>query len=94
MQSPQVTDVGLPAGGTPSTLACRERDDPVETTEAHRAVDKWGVVMDYEKMKALMEASRAESAAPRKAQVKEFPKPDSQPDWKYPGSARKEQIAA
>ncbi len=29
--------------------------------------------MNYEKMKALMEASRDESAAQRKAQVKEFP---------------------
>jgi hypothetical protein len=29
--------------------------------------------MDYEKMKALMEASREESADQRKAQVKEFP---------------------
>jgi hypothetical protein len=50
--------------------------------------------MDYEKMKALLEASREESAAQRKAQVKEFPKPGSQPDWKYPGSVREKQIAA
>jgi len=40
--------------------------------------------MDYEKMKALM----------GKAQVKEFPKPDSEPDWKYLDSVREEQIAA
>ena len=52
------------------------------------------VVMDYEKMKALMEASREESLAQRKAQVKEFPKPDSRPDWKYLDYVRKEQIAA
>jgi hypothetical protein len=35
--------------------------------------------MDYEKMKALMETSREASA--RTAQVKEFPKPESEPDW-------------
>jgi len=52
------------------------------------------VVMDYEKMKALMEASRDDSAAQHLAHVKEFPKPDSQPDWKYLGSVRKEQMAA
>jgi hypothetical protein len=42
--------------------------------------------MDYEKMKALMEASREESAVqhmPKK--VKAFPQPDSWPDWKYLG---------
>jgi hypothetical protein len=50
--------------------------------------------MDYEKMKALMETSREESAAQRKSQVKEFPKPDSEPDWKYLDSVREEQIAA
>jgi hypothetical protein len=52
------------------------------------------VVMDYEKMKALMEASREESPAPRKPQVKEFPTPDSTPDWKWMDSVRKERIAA
>ena len=52
------------------------------------------VVMDYEKMKALMEASREESLAQRKPQVKEFPKPESEPDWKYLDSVREEQIAA
>ena len=41
------------------------------------------VGMDYEKMKALMETSREESAAQRKSEVKEFPKPDSTPDWGY-----------
>ena len=50
--------------------------------------------MNYEKMKALMESSRDESAAQRKAQVKEFPKPDSRPDWKYLDYVAKERIAA
>jgi len=50
--------------------------------------------MDYEKMKAFMEANRAPSSVQRKAQVKEFPKPESTPDWKYLDSVRKEQIAA
>ena len=50
--------------------------------------------MDYEKMKALVEASRDESAAQRKAQVKEFPKPDSEPDWKYQVQVPKERMAA
>jgi hypothetical protein len=49
--------------------------------------------MNHEKMKALMEASRDESAAQHKAQVKGFPKPESTPDWKYLDSVRKEQIA-
>ena len=52
------------------------------------------VVMDYEKMKALMEASREESLVHRRAQVKEFPKPDSKPDWKYLDSLQEEKIAA
>jgi hypothetical protein len=51
--------------------------------------------MNYEMMKALMETNREESVAPRKAQVKEFPKPDSDPDWKAQSNdAAKEQIAA
>ena len=51
--------------------------------------------MDFEKMKALMETSREESAAQRKPQVEEFPKPDSGPDWTYLGhDAAKERIAA
>jgi hypothetical protein len=41
--------------------------------------------MDFEKMKALMEASHDESAALRKPELKEFPKPDSRPDWTYLG---------
>lgn len=49
--------------------------------------------MDYEKMKALMEASREESLAQRRTQVKEFPKPASKPDWKWLDSVRKEQTA-
>jgi hypothetical protein len=51
--------------------------------------------MDFEKMKALLEASREESAAQRKPQVQEFPKPDSGPDWTYlADDATKERIAA
>ena len=50
--------------------------------------------MDFEKMKALVEASREESAAQRKPQVKEFPKPDSRPDWKYLDHLAKDRIAA
>jgi hypothetical protein len=51
--------------------------------------------MDYDKMKALMEASRGELAAQRKAQVEEFPKPDSGPDRTCRGyDAAKERIAA
>ena len=51
--------------------------------------------MDFEKMKALMEASREESAAQRKSQVKGFPKPDSRPDRTYLGyDVAKERFAA
>jgi hypothetical protein len=51
--------------------------------------------MDYENMKALMETSREESAAQRKSQVKEFPKPDSGPDRTYLGyEVPKERFAA
>ena len=52
------------------------------------------VVMDYDKMKSLMETSREESTAQRKPQVKEFPKPDSRPDWKYLDHIAKERMAA
>ena len=46
-------------------------------------------------MKALMETSREESTAQRKPQVKEFPKPDSGPDWTYLDyDTAKERIAA
>jgi hypothetical protein len=39
--------------------------------------------MDYEKLNALMEASREESALQRRPEVKEFPKPESRqvPGW-------------
>jgi hypothetical protein len=51
--------------------------------------------MGFEKMTALMEASREESAAQRKPQVEEFPKPDSGPDRPYLGyDAAKERITA
>jgi len=45
-------------------------------------------------MKALVEASREEPAAQRKPEVKEFPKPDSRPDWKYLDHLAKDRIAA
>ena len=48
--------------------------------------------MDYEKMKALLETSREESTAQGKPEVKEFPKPDARPDWKY--LVAKDRIAA
>jgi hypothetical protein len=50
--------------------------------------------MDYEKMKALLETSREESAGQGKPEVKEFPKPDSRPDWKYLDQLAKDRIAA
>ena len=50
--------------------------------------------MDFEKMKALMETSRRESAGQGKPEVKEFPKPDSMPDWKYLDHLAKDRIAA
>jgi hypothetical protein len=50
--------------------------------------------MDYEKMKALMEASREESAAQRNPEVKEVPKPESMPDWKCLDALAKERMAA
>jgi len=50
--------------------------------------------MDYEMMKALMEANREGLAVQSKPEVKEFPKPDSQPDWKYLDYIRKERMAA
>ena len=37
--------------------------------------------MDYDKMKALTEASREKSAAQREPEPKGFSKPDSRPDW-------------
>ena len=50
--------------------------------------------MDYDKMKALMEARRVESVAQRNSKVKEFPEPDSRPDWKYLVYVGKERKAA
>jgi len=50
--------------------------------------------MDHDKMKALMHACRERSSAQRNGEVKEFPKPDSQPDWKYLDYIAKERIAA
>jgi len=50
--------------------------------------------MDYDKMKALMEASREELAVQRKPKVKEFSKPDSNPHWKFLGYIGKERMAA
>ena len=50
--------------------------------------------MDYEMMKALMEANREQLAVPRKPELKEFPKPNSEQNWKYLDYVRKERIAA
>jgi len=50
--------------------------------------------MDYDKMKALMETSRKKSAGQREPEPKQFPKPDSRPDWKYLGYASRERMAA
>jgi len=50
--------------------------------------------MDYDKMKALMETSRKKSARQREPEPKEFPKPDSRPDWKYLGYASRERMSA
>ena len=45
-------------------------------------------------MKALIEASREESEVQRNPEVKEFPKPESRPDWKYLDAVAKGRIAA
>lgn len=45
-------------------------------------------------MKALLEASREESAVQRNPKVEEFPKPDSMPNWKYAGYVGEEGVAA
>ena len=50
--------------------------------------------MDYEKMKAFMEANREHSAMRRSPEVKEFPNPESRPDWKYLSAVAKERMAA
>ena len=41
-----------------------------------------------------MEAGREESAVQRNPKVKEFPEPDSRPDWKYLVYVGKERMAA
>jgi len=46
--------------------------------------------MDYDKMKALMETSRKESAAQREPE----PKRGSRPDFKYLGYVARERMAA
>ena len=45
-------------------------------------------------MKALMETTREESMVQRNPELKEFPKPDSRPDWKYLDYVTKGRIAA
>ena len=52
------------------------------------------VHVDYQKMKALMEASRGELAVPGNPSVKELPEPEPRPDWKYLDTAAKERMAA
>ena len=51
-------------------------------------------MMDHDKMKALMESSREQSAVQRNPQVKEFLRLESRPDWKYLDAVAKERIAA
>jgi len=55
---------------------------------------KGRVAMDYEMMKALMETNRDASAEQRNPELKEFPKLDSRPDWKYLDYVRKDRMAA
>jgi hypothetical protein len=55
---------------------------------------EWSGVMDYDKLTALMEASREELAVQPKPEVKEFSKLDSRPDWKYLDYIAKERITA
>jgi hypothetical protein len=50
--------------------------------------------MDYEKMKALMEANREQLAVQSKPEVREFPRSDCRPDWKYLDYVSKERMAA
>ena len=50
--------------------------------------------MDYDKMKALMEANREELAVQRKPEVKEFPRPDSMQVWKDLDHEPRERMAA
>jgi len=84
--------------GSASTLSCKEQGGPAKpdrsSSGSGRGITKGRVVMDYEMMKALMEANREGLAVQGKSEVKEFPKPDSQPDWKYLDYIRKERMAA
>jgi hypothetical protein len=50
--------------------------------------------MNYETMKALMEASREESEVRRISEITEFPKSESRPDWKYLDAVAKKWMAA
>jgi hypothetical protein len=50
--------------------------------------------MDYDKMKAMIEANRAELPTQRNTEVKEFPRPDSRPEWKYLDYVPKDRMAA
>ena len=52
------------------------------------------VGMDYETMKAFMEASREVSAVRCEPKVKEFRKPAARTDWKYLDYVAKERTAA
>jgi len=49
--------------------------------------------MDYEKMKALAEASR-QGPVERGPELKKVPELDSRPDWKYLDYVSKERMAA
>ena len=51
-------------------------------------------VLDYNKMKALMETSREELGCQRKPEVKGLSEPNFGPDWKYLDDVAKERIAA
>ena len=50
--------------------------------------------MDYDKMKAFMEANREELAVQGKPEVKEFRKPDLMPDWNGLDYRTEERMAA
>ena len=49
--------------------------------------------MDYDKIKALMGASREKSAGQPEPEPEVFPKPDSRSDWKYLDYVAREQMA-
>jgi len=50
--------------------------------------------MDYEKMKALAQASRAEPVEQTRPGTQKRPELDSRPDWKYLDYVSKERMAA